>query len=413
VTRGALAAAALVALLVPSCGPGAREIAQPPERIVLIVIDTLRRDHLSAYGSRTSTPHIDELASEGQLFTNAFSSFHQTTMSMASLFTGRAPSLDRGAARERLELTGRTWCGMLRFAEEGGEDDCIPESLSTLAGQLGNAGYWTVGIVSNLLLYRPGGYQRGFDRWVELSAKAPTAAEVNLELRRVLGERPRDRLFLYIHYMDVHDYGRRGQSYASAVEFADRGIGQLMDILGREDLLDGALIILTSDHGERLGEGHFAEGLPGHNGNPSFDTLLKIPLIVSPAVFAHPDAVVRSDDLHRMILEVAGAGPGPEPDLEQEELFLTELRYQTYRKGRWKSYRDRGTGQLQLVDLEKDPGETRDVSSRYPEIVAFHARRIDELAVLLGAGDAPPMELSEEDRERLRALGYVRAIRLK
>jgi arylsulfatase A-like enzyme len=302
---------------------------------------------------------------------------------------------------------------MLRFSEEEGQGDCIPESLPTLAGQLRAAGYWTLGIVTNLLLYRPGGYERGFDRWVELEKQAPTAAAANLMVRQLLSERPSDRLFLYVHYMDVHDYGRRAEPYAKGVEIADQGVGQLMDILDRQGLREGALIILTSDHGERLDERHFVEGLPGHNGNPSFDSLLKVPLIVSPAVFSDPEAIVRGDDLHRMMLRLAGAGPAPEPDLAQGELFLTELRYQSYRRERWKSYRDRSTGRVHLVDLDADPGETRDVSSHHPEIAASQERRIDELERLLGAGDAPPLKLSDEDRERLRALGYVRTIQLR
>ncbi len=401
----------LAALGFPGCGPEPRRLSLPPERILLVVIDTLRRDHVAAYGASTRTPHLDALAERGQVFENAFSSFHQTTMSMAALFTGRTPSLDRGVGRERVDYTGRSWCGMLRFGGSEDPGDCIPESLPTLAGRLREAGYWTLGIASNLLLHRPGGYERGFDLWFEMSDPAPTAPETNLALRRALRERLHDKLFLYVHYMDVHDYARRDHAYASSVEVADQGVGQLLDILDREGLLDGTLVVVTSDHGERLAEQNFVEGVEGHNGNPSFDSLLKVPLIVSPPVFDDPDAVVRTDDLHRMILQVAGAEPGPAPDLAPGEVFLSELQYQTYRKGRWKSYRDRRTGQVHLVDLEADPGETRDVASRQPDVVATHEQRIDELAARLGT-DAPAMELSQGDRERLDALGYIRMRRL-
>ena len=58
-----------------------------PDRIVLIVIDTLRQDYVSAYGARDPTPNIDALAAGGQLFPNVVSSSYQTTMSMSSLFT--------------------------------------------------------------------------------------------------------------------------------------------------------------------------------------------------------------------------------------------------------------------------------------------------------------------------------------
>jgi len=118
---GTVRAAAALALAagLTACG-GERADAPPsarPERIVLLVVDTLRRDHVGAYGGRVATPNMDRLAERGQRFPDAWSSFHQTTMSMASLFTGRTPSLEQSGQRERVAWTGRTWCGLLRAAE--------------------------------------------------------------------------------------------------------------------------------------------------------------------------------------------------------------------------------------------------------------------------------------------------------
>jgi len=387
-----------------ACSPA---LELPPERIVLVVVDTLRRDHISAYGDRVSTPRIDELAEQGQVLERPLSSFHSTTMSMASLFTGRTPSLERGEGRGRLEWTGRSWCGMVRFAPKGEPEECIPSTLPTLAERLQAAGYWTAGIVTNKLLYRPGGYERGFQYWEERPGFAPTAIEANAAAREALDSRPHDRLFLYVHYMDVHDYGYRGEEYVDGVEKADWAVGDLLEALEARGLRDGTLVIVTSDHGERLGEEYFVQGHPGHNGNPSFDVLLEVPLIVSPPVFDEVEAPVRSDDLYRRILQVAGAGPGPPPELEPGELFVSEVRYQTHRQGRWKIFRHRESGEVHLVDLESEAGERRDVSDRHPEVVAERMGRVDELVSELGAGDVPPLELTDEDRERLEALGYV------
>jgi arylsulfatase A-like enzyme len=385
-------------------GPGS---AQPPERIVLVVVDTLRRDHVGIYGGDVPTPQMDRLAEEGQVFSDAWASFHQTTMSMASLFTGRTPSLETTEARQRVEWTGRSWCGLLRTTEGDSESECIPESVPTLAERLREAGYWTAGVVTNKLLYRPGGYERGFERWHEMEGFAPTAVEANQAVRRVLSERPDDRFFLYVHYMDVHDYGYRGEAYGEGVRKADWALGDLLAALDEEGLREGALVVVTSDHGERLGEVHFDEGTPGHNGNPSFDTLLEVPLIASPALFEDPDAPVRGDDLHRMILRVAGADAGPPAELARGELFLSEFAYQTLRQGRWKLFRERKSGQAHLVDLQADPGETRDVAGSHPEVLEERERRLDELVSRLAVRNPPKLELSSEDRRRLEALGYV------
>ena len=72
------------------------ETALRPQRVILIVIDTLRSDHVSCYGSASATPAIDAIAARGQRFTRATSSFHQTSMSMGAMFTGRTPSIETG-----------------------------------------------------------------------------------------------------------------------------------------------------------------------------------------------------------------------------------------------------------------------------------------------------------------------------
>jgi len=92
-SHGVLIWAVIVGLLSGVVGCGFKGEG-PPQRIILVLIDTLRRDHLSCYGSKVRTPHIDAVARRGQIFVNAYSSFHQTSMSMASLFTGRTPSLE-------------------------------------------------------------------------------------------------------------------------------------------------------------------------------------------------------------------------------------------------------------------------------------------------------------------------------
>jgi arylsulfatase A-like enzyme len=417
-TRVRLAVGLLVALLVVGTGCGRGSGA--PERIVLIVVDTLRADRLSPYGGDVETPHIQALADRGQVFTHFVASFHQTSMSMASLFTGRTPSLETGVAGEALDWTGRNWCGFRRL-RDGDEDTCVPQRLSTLAEGLRDAGYWTAAVATNAYLFRPYGYDQGFDRWVEVGERPTDAGAllyVNGQTRRgeianaaaaeLLARRPSNHFFLYVHYMDVHDYKQLGVSYAEGVRRADRAVGHLLALLRRHGLAEGTLVILASDHGERLGERHLVEGSSSHLGNPSFEELLRLPLIVAPPLpGVDPGRTLRSDDLHRLIRRVAGAADPPPADLDQGELFLSEQEWQTYRRGRWKSFRRRDTGELFLVDLDADPGERSDVARQHPEISAEHARRLDALTRGLGAGRVAPSSLTSEDERRLRSLGYL------
>ena len=383
---------------------------KPPERIILIVVDTLRSDVLSCYRGLIPTPAIDALAARGQLFPNAIASFHQTTMSMAAMYTGRTPSVESGRENGALRMTGRTWCGMARFAG-GRRDSCIPTSLVTLGELVHEAGYWTIGVVSNQLLFKPFGMEQGFDDWVEIGERfgdfrsRRSAEVVNPAASQALARRPHDRFFLYVHYMDVHDY--TWGKYRDGVVTMDRAVGALLEKLEAEQLLEDAVVLFTSDHGERLGERHLVRGEGGHRGNPAFEEVLRVPLIVSPPLFDDASRLVRSQDIYQLIAQLVGVHAEVPQDLEPLELFLSEDRWQTYRKGRWKSYIRRADGELYLVDLLADPIESRDVAPENHRVARTHRARIAELAHALGALDARSGELTDEDRWRLRALGYL------
>ncbi len=418
-----LGAVGLIALACAGCGTGGGD--DPPERIVLIVIDTLRQDHLSTYGGAVPTPNIDALAESGQRITTLVSSFNQTTMSMASLFTGLTPSLETGDPRSPLPWNGRTWCGMARFGTslEPGEP-CVPAILPLLGETMAGAGYETLGAVSNQFLFRPAGFDRGFDGWREIGTLRRTPGAMSQQERRqwfrerrgelvneavaeLLDARSSDRFFLYAHYMDAHDHGGVG-SYPRGVEQADAAVGELLALLSARDLLEGATVVLTSDHGERLREKHPVPGRPIHHGDPAFDYLVRVPLIVSPPAFDLPGGTIRSDDLHRLLAHLAGVDEVQGPDLAEGELLLTERKWQTFREGRWKSMWERvGEERVLLFDLEADPWETTDVSEFHPEILERHRQRIDEAAARLATGGRRDSAMTEEDLQRLRVLGYV------
>jgi arylsulfatase A-like enzyme len=406
------------------CEGGSRVPEENPERVVLIVIDTLRRDRLSCYGPGDLTPNIDALAERGQVYTDYTAAYHQTSMSMASLFTGRTPSLEFVRPEKPLFWNSSTWCGLNRFAEKN-DDLCIPPPVPTLAERIRESDFWTIGITSNQFLYEPSGFARGFDDWVEVGRKpeksgalalldlpdAPKTRHFDLVNRAVLAavdRRDRDRFFLYVHYMDVHDWGGRSAArYAKAVRSVDWAVGELLRELESRGLLDGSVVVLTSDHGERIGDRHAVAGRSLHRGNPAFQEVLAVPLIIAPAIDRDPAAFLRTQDLHAILVGLAGGNADVDAQLEPDELYLSERAYRTYRRGRFKSAVARADGAIHLFDLASDPGETRDVADENPEIVAAHRRRIGELAQSLSARRAVVERLTEDDRERLRALGYL------
>ena len=184
-------------------------------------------------------------------------------------------------------------------------------------------------------------------------------------------------------------------------------MGQLLATLREMGLLENAVVVFTSDHGERLGEEHLVPGRISHNGNPSFEEVLQIPLIVAPPRLDDTESLMRTQDIFSLIARIGGVEPELPQDLQPEELYLSEDEYQTYRRGRWKSFVRRSDGASYLVDLVADPKETRDVSRAHPALVEAHRERISVLSKALATARVVRSELTPEYEGRLRALGYL------
>jgi arylsulfatase A-like enzyme len=419
-------------LLVGSCAIffAARSPKSPyPDRVVLIVVDTLRRDHVGVYGGRAETPHIDKLAARGQVAPRALASFPSTTMSMGALFAGLTPSIESGNSERSLPWTSETWCGLSRVAPPGSKT-CFPAGIPTLPEQMRTADFETIGVTSNPLLYRPAGFERGFDIWEEAGAPdgsagpgneggsrltqgaygGTTAGSVISAVRAALGKRSRDRFFLYVHFMDAHDFELAGVSYAEGVKRADAGVGQLLQLLGEQGLLEDSLVVLTSDHGERLGEKHPVEGRDQHFGNPPFDYLLRVPLISVPPLFEFPHYAARSQDLAQLILARAGALAGRPPVfLSVSEVFLSEWDWQTLRSGRWKGAFRRDGSRALLFDLKEDPGEKTDLSEVYPDRLNRMRYRVSILTREY-SGSSSHQGIQPAEVEPLRSMGDIEAL---
>ncbi len=288
-------------MLAGLAGCGRRE-TRP--NILLIVVDTLRFDHLGAYGyARPTSPEIDaRLASRGVVAERAYAQAPWTLPSMASMHTGRR-------AEEMLDAAG------LPFG--------IPEPASTLAERLQASGYATAAFVANPTMHRGNGFAQGFDTFetapYEIASMARHAEDINKQalpwLNRALAEKRRP-FFLYLHYLDPHDpydnsdiqggkspffpeyQGRlRGTDvhglylgalemadreqdlrqltalYDSEVRYVDRHIGEVLAALPPEEMAS-TLIVLTADHGEELYDhGGFKHG------ETLYEELIHVPLI--------------------------------------------------------------------------------------------------------------------------------------
>ena len=477
---------ALCALFAQACGEEEPVIEAPrprlpgPSNILLITIDTLRADHLSAYGYvRPTSPVIDSLAAEGVRFDQAAVQWPKTGPSFASIFTSTYPS-DNGIVRK-----------------VGIE---IPCQFPMLAEQLKQAGYSTHAVVANGALSRDFRFDQGFDTYIE-SWKAEvepgedsTGAEVvNRLVFGVLETVDRSRpYFLWVHYLDPHfpynppedwkdrfvgdehfDPSQRievankrrrqmlgiGRSqvleerdelafyvarYDEEIAYTDAKIGELLDRLKTEGMMDRTLTVVTSDHGESLGDHHYYFD----HGRFGFQTCLRVPFIMhypgvlAPKVDTRPVELL---DLTPTLLEAAGIeledgawmqghSLGPrllgEP-ITESELAFSEAGYAT--RGRWQRIvRDQRFKLVHaqvlserrwyggkdvfftLYDLENDPEESVNVAEEHPEDVERlleqltqrrEAERFDlQVDIEACGGDAG---MTRETEELLKSLGYL------
>ena len=259
---------ALLALL--AALEGACRAATPPEparHVVLITIDTLRADHVGAYGASTArTPTLDGLARDGVRFERAWAPAPVTLPSHASLLTGQYPPA------------------------HGSRHNGMPVSATvpTLATVLKAAGFDTGAFVSAFPLDRRFGLARGFDVYDD---ELPRTSE-----GRPLNERPgadtidraiawlkgrgASRVFLWVHLFEPHaPYGTPGPGssaqarYAEEVATADSEVGRLLAALA--DRASTTLVVASSDHGEAFGE----HGELGHS-IFVYDTTLHVPLVM-------------------------------------------------------------------------------------------------------------------------------------
>jgi arylsulfatase A-like enzyme len=387
--------------------------------IILISIDSLRADHLPAYGyTSAKTPALDALAADGIVFERAYAHVPQTLPAHAALLTGRLPS-ETGVH----DVAGYT----------------LPNSARTIAELLRDRGYATGGIVSSFLLRKDTGIDRGFtffdadlpepdhrtpDEW--LTRDGAVSEEI---AEHWLDSAGTPRAFLFLHLAGPHAPYDAPERFANAapydaeIAYADEVVGRLIRYLKTHQLYDRSTILVVSDHGEGLGE----HGEQGH-GLLVYEEALRIPLIVKqPAGEGRGRRVsvpVQQIDLVPTILDLAKApGAGGLRGRSLTPLFAggsiaaapvyAESLFGEYRFG-WAPLRSLIDGRYQLVtsgsrdelfDLTESAATRRDLSAEKRDVVAAAKKTLSEL--LARAPAAKPSPVTPTDRERFEALGYV------
>jgi arylsulfatase A-like enzyme/tetratricopeptide (TPR) repeat protein len=390
------------------------------ERVLLVSIDTLRADHVGAYGaSDARTPTLDAIAAAGARFEAAVSPAPLTLPSHASLLTGLDPP-EHGVRHNSI----------FRLAPD----------VPTLAERLREAGYATGAVVGAFVLARQFGLARGFDHYDDAVgessgsgsmgvAERPAAAVVDAALAWL--ESAPERWFLWTHFYDPHaeyrppagfavSFGMR--PYAGEIAYADAQLGRLLGAVD-ERWPDGrTLVVVTSDHGESLGQhGERTHSHLVYEATQHVPLLLRGPGIAAGLVI--PD-VVATKDVAPTLLALAGAPALPGATgrdlrpllrggrLPDRPAYVETLAPQLdwdwspligLRAGSFKYIR---APRPELYDLARDPGELRNLAPLEPG-------RASELDAALGErlrgarGAGPTHSPDARERERLESLGYV------
>jgi arylsulfatase A-like enzyme len=409
--------------------------------VILVSIDTLRRDHVGAHGyPRPTTPRLDAVARTGILCEDAVSTSSWTLPAHLSMLTSASPGVHGGTDMNH----------------------AFNRRVPTLAALMRSAGYATHAVTSHLYVSDVYGLAEGFDHLdFQQDRKATEVVKKAIDRLDRLGDRP---FFLFLHFYDPHwhydpppdrlrlfetayggqvtglwqDFSRRDPKrlspedlahlralYDGEIRYVDDELGRLLDHVRARGLDRGTLLVVTSDHGEE-----FLDHGSWEHQKTLYEEVVRVPLVV-----AGPGVAPRRETAQATLLDVAPtvltwAGlPLPasfegrsllSPPGEREAYGETDHTVDRSRKlfvrageRRWKAILSLSADGGKLLgeewyDLAADPRETRSGAAPPTARDAIRSRALARWRAdrSRGAG-APEVALTEEQRERLKALGYV------
>ena len=409
--------------------------------ILFVSIDTVRRDHVGAYGyARPTTPRFDALARAGVLFEDAVSTSSWTLPAHLTMLTGVDPGRHGGVDMRH------------------GFNHGVP----TVPALLRTAGFATRAVTSHLYVSGVYGLDDGFEHLdFRQDRKATDVADRGLDLLDRVGDRP---FFVFLHLYDPHwhydppdwarrlfetayagsvtgnwqDFSRRDRAsvseadlahllalYDGEIRYADTEVGRVLDHLAARGLDRSTLVVITSDHGEE-----FLDHGSWEHQKTLYEEVVRVPLALrGPGVEARRErAQVSLLDVAPTILAYAGVPApasvtgrsllGPRPDTEAycETDQTVDGTHKLFLRGgaaRWKAIITlradaAGTAGEEWYDLSSDPAERKSVPPAPNVADPIRRRALERWRADRGAGGAArPVCLSPEQQERLRALGYV------
>jgi choline-sulfatase len=425
-----LAGMLILGLLAYSCSrkePGSRETAptHPGAPLFLIVVDTLRSDHLPFYGyPGVETPALSALRREAILFEKAYSHVPLTLPSHASLLTGTLPAvhgvLDNGGYR-------------------------LDPSVPTLAEILKQQGYATGAAVSAIVLAGTSGISRGFDFYddnIEPSAPGEAIGDVQRAgdettrlLIRWLDGVKQTKVFGFLHLYEPHApyepkepfRSRYPNPYDGEVATSDAIVGTFLEYLKRKGLYDRSMIVFLSDHGEGLGDhGESEHGVFLYRESLQVPLLVKLPRndgesrpALAGASVPVPVQLIDVVTTVAKTLAIPGFQPPPETvslvELASgakppERRIFAETFFPRIRFG-WSELRSLVDGRWQyieaprpeLYDLENDPGEKSNMAVGKPDPLRSMKIELEKRMTAFKA----PQSVDPDHARKLASLGYL------
>jgi len=318
--------------------------------VMLIVLDTLRADHLGCYGyARETSPNLDKLAAEGVLFENCISECAHTVPSFTSMFTGLSPVGHR--------VVGTNWC------TPNENVDLVDDETPMLAEKLQEQRYVTCAIdnLIHSMAFHPKWFARGIEYYITYAVKyvqgKARADDVNARALPWIEQHRGDKFYMFIHYWDPHQgYSppppfdsrfpadcsdmpvkklRDGSEfvprcgkvslldekaratvtrYDGEIAYVDDRVGQVVEALKKFGIYDDTLIVVTGDHGDDM-----IEHTCNFEHREVYDSCIRVPLIYklpkamqnSKNVGLRVPGIVQHEDLMPTLLDAAGAEPPP------------------------------------------------------------------------------------------------------